>query len=608
MQNIIEDKSVPSPFPVGAWGEELGKYSESDRKWLLHAASVEKMEVNFLAADDNEQKLLRKFLRQEKKIPSLAELLALNSNSLLERRGWGKTAAKRLAAFQLRLSASLLENRDNLLSLVQDNSKPAPIVFRKVANFDLGWIDEALVADMDYGLACLSEEMRTIARGRWAYQSEAMSLEEIGMKFDKTRERVRQLQEDFNRTICISLRVGGQFLRHNLKRFPESSASQLLPKFFARFTNQKRFYQFLDMCCGLTGKESFLESQWIDFQQISLGELEAFYASVAGPYNRVDLLLAIQNIYKFSPLQAGEWLDHLICIGRLVPSGGGLYPHGLHKNIAVAHALLSYPEGLHWTQVYREIQRKNLLRVQLNDQRLDASFTENQFIYLVNQGTYCHRRFMKVSSAQAEKLISWTRSRLSLSPGEKFHLLGLWQELCSQQGEVCDYFHYRHVISVYGEKFGVYFSGASRNDTVSMEENAVKKTSRSDVLNVLIQAGCVLHYDEIMSRLGRRGSSLVLNALYALREERQVVFLGRQRYATLDVAFAKLNIAKASDLVIATCKSRDGIARMETLVQVLNQKFGLQESRSFYSAFLRMFGSLNGWTVESGRVKLRSRA
>lgn len=600
-EEIVQKNSL---INSGLWAEELAEYSQSDREWLLNAVKSEKMEVNFLAAEENEQKLLRKFLRQEKKIPSLHELLSLNSSSLLERRGWGKTAAKRLATFQTRLSLSLLEQRERLVGLIENSSRPAPIVFRRVRELDLAWVDEALIADMDYGLSRLSDEMKMIARGRWAYESDAMSLEEIGMQFDKTRERVRQLQEDFNRTICISLRAAGAQLLYNLRRFPERSAGQLLPKFFAKFSNKKRFYQFLDMCCEISGENSFLSTQWIDFSQISFGELEVYYASVPGPYDRMDLLLAIQNIYKFSALQAGEWLEYLVEIGRLVAVGSGLRPHGLHKNIAVAHALLSYPDGLHWTEVYREIQRKSLLRVQLNDQRLDASFTENQFIYLVNQGTYCHRRFMKVSSQQAEKLIEWTRFRLSLSPGEKFHLLGLWQELSSEQGEICDYFHYRHVISVYGEKFGVFFSGASRNDTVSMEENAVKKTSRADVLQVLEDSGRVMGYDEIMSGLGRRGSSLVLNALYALRDERRVVFLGRQRYATLEIAFQNINVSEAARVVVETSKSRGGVARMETLVQVLNQHFKIAESRSYYSAFLRMFGALHGWRVESGRVEL----
>jgi RNA polymerase primary sigma factor len=86
------------------------------------------------------------------------------------------------------MDAPFAQGEDNrLLDVIQDNRQPAP---------DSGLLEQSLKEEVKRALATLSERESQVIKLYFGLDSEhSLTLEEIGEKFNLTRERVRQIKE-----------------------------------------------------------------------------------------------------------------------------------------------------------------------------------------------------------------------------------------------------------------------------------------------------------------------------------------------------------------------------------------------------------------------------
>lgn len=94
----------------------------------------------------------------------------------------------RVARKHLSLDAPFSQGNDNkLLDVIQDGHQTPP---------DVSMMDESLRIEVDRALSTLSKREAAIVKLYFGLQGERpLNLEEIGQKFDITRERVRQIKE-----------------------------------------------------------------------------------------------------------------------------------------------------------------------------------------------------------------------------------------------------------------------------------------------------------------------------------------------------------------------------------------------------------------------------
>ena len=88
----------------------------------------------------------------------------------------------------------------------EDNSLLDVLVNPDSPNADRGLINESLATEVDRALETLTERERDIIRYFFGIGCSEMTLEEIGEKFDLTRERVRQIKEKAIRRLRHSSR------------------------------------------------------------------------------------------------------------------------------------------------------------------------------------------------------------------------------------------------------------------------------------------------------------------------------------------------------------------------------------------------------------------
>jgi RNA polymerase primary sigma factor len=86
------------------------------------------------------------------------------------------------------MDAPFAQGEDNrLLDVIQDNRQPAP---------DSGLLEQSLKDEVKRALATLSDREAQVIKLYFGLDSEhSLTLEEIGEKFNLTRERVRQIKE-----------------------------------------------------------------------------------------------------------------------------------------------------------------------------------------------------------------------------------------------------------------------------------------------------------------------------------------------------------------------------------------------------------------------------
>ncbi|MCB9228246.1 MAG: hypothetical protein H6618_01405 [Deltaproteobacteria bacterium] len=441
---------------------------------LSSVALTHQLYVNYAIISNQDRKILRKFRRQFGEEPSVSFLLSLCSQDLLANPGWGRTSVAWLKDFQQRLT-DLLKRFDSTSLYFPETTPPALISHQPVI-LPAHYIDWALDYDFAYLLENMTEEVRAIAAGRWAYCCQHQSLEEIGLHFGKTRERIRQLEVAFNHIVPLSMRIAPQVLQLSLQQHPRKDLACLLPKLASRFSRKRNFYEFIDLCTGSSASESWLQKQWTDTSLLSFTELEHYFAISDHHMDQQTLITAIESIFTLTTVQAMQVFSFFLDSGKLIPTEGGSFrPGTMRKNNAVAWALLEHPQGLHWTKVYEKLRALKLLRAESQEDRLDASFTENDKIFLIEQGTYCHKRFLGLSPEMEASLIREVKSCLAHKHRNKSSLQAVWAEL--RQQIPVDYFKLRYVVSGPGLASGLSFDGASRNDMVSLQTRGRSQTA-----------------------------------------------------------------------------------------------------------------------------------
>ena len=150
------------------------------------------------AADEKKDAKAKTAIAQPKTAEELANELELPKEKV--------TDTLRVAGRHISVDAPFADGEDNsLLDVLVNTDSP---------NADRGLINESLATEVERALEILTEREGDIIRYFFGIGCSEMTLEEIGEKFDLTRERVRQIKEKAIRKLRQSSR--SKFLKSYL--------------------------------------------------------------------------------------------------------------------------------------------------------------------------------------------------------------------------------------------------------------------------------------------------------------------------------------------------------------------------------------------------------
>ena len=160
---------------------------------LAEQSRIVRLPLNQVGSLNKINKAFARFEQEHERVPSPEELA-----QELEQPREKVTDTLRVAGRHISVDAPFADGEDNsLLDVLVNPDSP---------NADRGLINESLATEVDRALETLTERERDIIRYFFGIGCSEMTLEEIGEKFDLTRERVRQIKEKAIRRLRHSSR------------------------------------------------------------------------------------------------------------------------------------------------------------------------------------------------------------------------------------------------------------------------------------------------------------------------------------------------------------------------------------------------------------------
>jgi RNA polymerase primary sigma factor len=150
---------------------------------LAEQSRIVRLPLNRVGALNKIGKAFSTLEQEFEREPSASELAEELDMSLFEVSDTLKISGRHLS-----MDAPFAQGEDNrLLDVIQDNRQPAP---------DSGLMEQSLREEVRRALATLSEREAQVIKLYFGLEQEhSLTLEEIGEKFNLTRERVRQIKE-----------------------------------------------------------------------------------------------------------------------------------------------------------------------------------------------------------------------------------------------------------------------------------------------------------------------------------------------------------------------------------------------------------------------------
>jgi RNA polymerase primary sigma factor len=160
---------------------------------LAEQSRIVRLPLNQVGSLNKINKALSKFEQENERMPSpeeLAEILDIPREKISD--------TLRVSGRHVSVDAPFVEGEDNsLLDVLPNNDSP---------NADSGLVNESLNKEIERALSSLTERERDIVKYFFGIGCQEMTLEEIGEKFNLTRERVRQIKEKAIRKLRNSAR------------------------------------------------------------------------------------------------------------------------------------------------------------------------------------------------------------------------------------------------------------------------------------------------------------------------------------------------------------------------------------------------------------------
>ena len=160
---------------------------------LAEQSRIVRLPLNQVGSLNKINKAFARFEQEHERTPSAEELA--NELELPKEK---VTDTLRVAGRHISVDAPFADGEDNsLLDVLVNTDSP---------NADRGLINESLATEVERALEILTDRERDIIRYFFGIGCSEMTLEEIGEKFDLTRERVRQIKEKAIRKLRTSSR------------------------------------------------------------------------------------------------------------------------------------------------------------------------------------------------------------------------------------------------------------------------------------------------------------------------------------------------------------------------------------------------------------------
>ena len=545
--------------------------------------TLSKLYINygFLSETEIKQlKKLEKFYGGDIDIRNVNTLLNLDKDDLAKQTGFGVSFLTALNDLQYKIKNELGALPENI---AEHNIKQRGLfISSEIAFIEFNEIDNILIEDIEGYLWTLNEMKMDIALSRWGFNQPHETLEEVGGRYNLTRERVRQLEKSININLSLNFRVQPKVLWANIREKMTEDLTVLLPNLAKCFETDKLFYAFIELCCQVQSG-SIRE---IIFTKINTKIINSLFCKNTSPIAEETVINELMSNYGYSKASAINGIKQLAKLNKIEITTQGIYPKKLGKIEAIAHVLTFHPAGLPWKDIARILNKKGYSSTAFDETRQASGSFINEFIYLSDHGTYRNLLFLNLEQFNIPEILLHLLDYFKQNKTTSLHLHDYYYQTKGQRCEI-EYFTLRHLVREYGEEYGLYFNGKSGTDSVSLDSEVTLISQADVIIKVLNESKVAMTKQEIAERL--RSKSLGHAGFYinTLVEEGKVVKVDKMVYTTTEKAFSNMDTQAMMRVIQDIMSISNIIVEADVFREYVNMELNLSYSKYIYVALVK---------------------
>ena len=382
-------------------------------------------------------------------------------------------------------------------------------------------LEKIIIHDIEYILSLLKEKIVDFFRGRYGYEENYKTLEQLGAKYGITRERVRQLEKYLNLSLLKLGKVDKKSLVNYFKKYEYVSFHKLFPLLDKKFTDTARgtgeisgdkLTAFLENYCGLD--ERYFKTPERELWNFNIKKLERIFKITPNALDKEIFLEIIQQNYGYNKFVANSALEFLQKKNYIKVIENKIHIIKIDKQDEVCQILINYPEGLHWKKILK-IGNKSLSNNHWSSTRsvADHSMTmeHNPDIYLSDRGTIKLFKFCKEIKNKNEIIdffINYLKSHQKNSCSMEFafkELIGI------EKFKNLNFYDARAIIKKFGSEKGIFHSGRSGSNTISLDKKIKTISLKEKIKEVISNFDGEIHIKEIENKLKKSNEKLALD-------------------------------------------------------------------------------------------------
>lgn len=552
---------------------------------------LSKLYVNygFLTESEIKQlKKLEKFYERKIDIRNVNTLLNIDKVDLAKQAGFGASFLTSLNDLQEKIKYELVALPENIAehTIIQRGL----FISSEIAFIEFNEIDNILIEDIEAYLWTLNEMKMDVALSRWGFNQRHETLEEVGSRYNLTRERIRQFEKSINANLVLNFRIQPKVLWANIREKMTDDLTVLLPDLAKCFVTDNLFYAFIELCCQAE-KGSIRE---IMMPKVNNKILNPIFCANQSPIAKEIIINELMSNYGYSKASAIHGIKKLEALGNIEITEQGIYPKKLGRAESVAHVLTFHPAGLPWKDITRIVNKKGYSSKLFDETRTASGFHDSEFVYLCDLGTFRNLIFLDLERFDIPEIMQNVLNYFRKNQLTTLHLHDFFYQNKSDLSEI-EYYTLRHIIREYGEVYGLYFDGKSNVDGVSINPDLKCITQADVIIKVLNESKVAMTMQEIAERLRSKSTGHAQFYINNLMEEGKVVRVDQMVYTTPEKAFNNIDNGAVLRVIQDIMNASSCIVEADIFREYINIELNLSFSKYIYTALVRTKIKELGW-------------